>query len=666
MYDVKMDRFCADRPLGGQSRLLLPSIRKNTSMEDSNAMTIEFLRARLLSERSVSKTARQRADELSKRVSELEEQLKFVSLQRKKAEKATADVLAILENHGISDVSEGYDSNSDHEETLHGSMTDSLMTKDTSTNLEVRRNEMESYSSSELESSASIGRSLSWKSTKDSQCSLEKKNYLDPVRRKYNFPLNGSSARRAGKSCRRIRRRETRSMEEFQNDSPVKATSSRDVYNGSDCNPESLRDHTEYDSEKQPIENLMLESGSGNRKINEHYISEHERDDDMESALKHQALLIVQFEEEEKAQREWEEKYRENNSGTQDSCDPNSHSDLTEEQEETKLPGFSDAAGKLSSDNLEMKGKLLETHFDEELETHQNFLLPPDAEKGLLQEQGCSHMITCEPPMLESSFPMLKENVDKENSRIDHEAPSLPIYCTTKHSSTNISTNAETIFTPNVSSSSSSSNSLPVVLQETSKDLGSVLGELQLAKSSLKQKITGSLPLAGGTSNTFRFPPSSPALFRLPTDYQFEATSTAKHPVIDAKSSFANFSPEIYGDKLYPKPYIDPRNALSDGTLLTFSSSPLIESWHGATPQRSLSYPRHSTGPPSHNILNHTAPYTNTVPPVKDSHPFLPDITLQFPLSDGTSRSLSSSETSVHPVACFSSYDESFRQYMSR
>lgn len=37
-------------------------------MEDSNTMTIEFLRARLLSERSVSKSARQRADELARRV----------------------------------------------------------------------------------------------------------------------------------------------------------------------------------------------------------------------------------------------------------------------------------------------------------------------------------------------------------------------------------------------------------------------------------------------------------------------------------------------------------------------------------------------------------------------------------------------------------------------
>ncbi|KAK9282736.1 hypothetical protein L1049_010956 [Liquidambar formosana] len=62
--------------------------RKTTAMDDST-VTIEYLRVRLLSERSVSKTARQRADELAKRVAELEEQLKIVSHQRKKAERAT-------------------------------------------------------------------------------------------------------------------------------------------------------------------------------------------------------------------------------------------------------------------------------------------------------------------------------------------------------------------------------------------------------------------------------------------------------------------------------------------------------------------------------------------------------------------------------------------------
>lgn len=38
-------------------------------MEDSPAMTIQLLRAQLLSERLVSKATRQRADELARRVS---------------------------------------------------------------------------------------------------------------------------------------------------------------------------------------------------------------------------------------------------------------------------------------------------------------------------------------------------------------------------------------------------------------------------------------------------------------------------------------------------------------------------------------------------------------------------------------------------------------------
>lgn len=41
---------------------------KGFIMGDSTEMTIEFLRARLLSERSISRTARQRADQLAKRV----------------------------------------------------------------------------------------------------------------------------------------------------------------------------------------------------------------------------------------------------------------------------------------------------------------------------------------------------------------------------------------------------------------------------------------------------------------------------------------------------------------------------------------------------------------------------------------------------------------------
>ncbi|CAA3032677.1 Hypothetical predicted protein [Olea europaea subsp. europaea] len=322
--------------------------RKNTSMEDPQAMTIEFLRARLLSERSVSKTARQRADELAKRVEELEGQLQFVTLQRKKAEMATVDVLAILGDHGISDASEGFDSSSDHEEALHESNSHNHMERgnEVSTNIQVRRNDKEAYSSSEIDSYPSTGRSLSWKSGKDLQYSLQRKKHMDVARRRSSFVSDGSSMRRAGKSCRSIRHRETRSaIEKLQNHVHVKATYSSDV------EPDTSRKSPEDDKVKNQLKNSPVVSENHRQETNGHYFGGHGGDNDMERALKHQAQLIWQYEEEEKAQREWEERFRENNIYTPDSYDPGNHSDVTEEQDGIKAPEPPYKAGATSSDN---------------------------------------------------------------------------------------------------------------------------------------------------------------------------------------------------------------------------------------------------------------------------------------------------------------------------
>lgn len=146
-------------------------------------------------------------------MAELEEQLRYVSLQREKAEKATSDILVILKNHEIGDVSEDFDSSSEQEENLQEfeARNGTLMTmEDTPTNLKLRNNDKEAYSSSEIESSPSTGRSLSWKSTRDSQHALEKKKYVESVRRRASFSSNNSSSRRVGKSCRRIRRKDAR------------------------------------------------------------------------------------------------------------------------------------------------------------------------------------------------------------------------------------------------------------------------------------------------------------------------------------------------------------------------------------------------------------------------------------------------------------------------
>lgn len=125
---------------------------------------------------------------------ELEEQLKIVSLERMKAEKATADVLAILESSGATDLSEEYDSSSDQEATPSGSEVgpSSLMEEEN------------------LADGKSCGRSLSWKREKDSSRFLEKK-YKDSSRRRHGSVISSanSSPKQVGKSCRRIKRKET-------------------------------------------------------------------------------------------------------------------------------------------------------------------------------------------------------------------------------------------------------------------------------------------------------------------------------------------------------------------------------------------------------------------------------------------------------------------------
>ncbi|XP_047964755.1 uncharacterized protein LOC125209189 [Salvia hispanica] len=294
-------------------------LRKTENMEESDSMTIEFLRARLLSERSVSKTARERANELANRVAELEEQLKFVSLQREKAEKATSDILVVLKKHEIGDVSVEFDSSSEQEENSQDfeARNGPWTTGEASTNLKSRNNEKEAYTSSEIESSPSTGRSLSWKSTRDSQHSVEKKKHIDPVRRRACFSSNGSSSRRSGKSCRRIRRRDTRSVEELQNDGTEKTTHSKGSSNCSDGEAVASPETSGYANGENPPEKTVSGKSNGTQKVNGHHFGVPEKDKDMESALLHQAQLICRYEEEEKAQREWEEKFRENNSGTQ-------------------------------------------------------------------------------------------------------------------------------------------------------------------------------------------------------------------------------------------------------------------------------------------------------------------------------------------------------------
>ncbi|KAG6436364.1 hypothetical protein SASPL_101261 [Salvia splendens] len=649
--------------------------RKTDNMEKSDSMTIEFLRARLLSERSVSKASRERARDLANRVAELEEQLKFVSLQREKAEKATSDILIILKNHEIGDVSEEFDSSSEHEGNSQDfeARNGSLKMEETSTNLKLRNDEKEAYSSSEIESCPSTGRNLSWKSTRDSQHSLEKKKYIDPVRRRASFPSNSSSSRRIGKSCRRIRRRDTRSVEGLQNDSIEKTAYSKCSSNCSDGKAIASPESSGYANGKDPLSGRS----NGNQKNSGHYFNVLEKDEDMESALLHQAQLIYRHEEEEKAQRDWEEKFRENNSGTQDSCDPGNYSDMTEELYEAKSLEQSGAAGKLDSDNQEVKEQPANAHAGELPQISK--VSPPAADdnKGSLRDQKYSTSIAAPESLAsEFSFPKSEKSLEDFAGRAADEASRhrpqqyVPTVSQIEHALRNTSPSYAGKST--LLSRSSSSLELAVVPQETSSSLGSVLEALQRAKLSLSEKLSSSPQVAEGKSgnvvqppnvytNTmdgFQIPFGTSGPFRLPTDYEFDATASV-NPGIGVRPSLTNIPYEYAADRFLTVPYVEPRSAVPGDLFHTASSRSLTPEMRSAAapPHRFLSQPWLQGGDPSPSTsTNHLNPL---VPPSQELYPFSPHISVpNIPSNEEEiSRTLLSSERGLPPFMRLSSYD---------
>ncbi|XP_059317563.1 uncharacterized protein LOC132068103 isoform X2 [Lycium ferocissimum] len=476
--------------------------------DQDQSMTIEFLRARLLAERSVSQTARQRADELAERVLELEEQLKIVSLQRKKAEKATAAVLSILENQGISDASQEFDSGSDQEAESADNRNER---NPTSSNVKEKENDGD-ISSSDIVSSPSTGRSLSWKSGKLSLLpSFDRKKYTDSVwRRSSSFGSTGTnSPKRAGKSCRRVRRSNTKSATDgLQNTSggcPPKCLPSF-ANNG----PQSLMDSTGNNDAKDQLHFPTSEMSENQRKDNE-------CDEDMERALQHKAQLIGTYVAEEKAQREWEEKYRENNSYAQDSCDPGNYSDVTDERDD----GRPYSAEMINLQNH--ANKFRESDIPSTNGVTDNFPSTPN----------CSRIINSESPVSEFALP-------KSNGSCPENNGLTPAYSHHQF----LSVNGSRIHpSENAISSSGGSGSQEgrafkgdyeqalVSWDASDNNIGSILGALDQAKFSINQQINVSPVTKGGSSiehsipttrieDRLDIPPGCPGLFRLPTDFQ--------------------------------------------------------------------------------------------------------------------------------------------------
>lgn len=633
-------------------------------MEDSTAMTIEFLRARLLSERSISKSSRQRADELAKKVIELEEQLRVVSLQRKMAEKATADVLAILENQGISDASEEFDSDLDLEVPCEsGVNNDYAKEGERPVSSKGRRYGSEELFGSHADSSPVFSRSLSWKGRHDSSRSLEKYKISSSRRQNSFSSISSSPKHRQGKSCRKIRHRQTRSVVEESRDKSVQANFSENEFASSS---EGFPNCSDGGSNIVIIESKIeeedeLEANSVNKN---HHVDGYGRERDMEKALDDQSQLIDQYEAMEKAQREWEEKFRENNSTTPDSFDPENHSDMTEDKDESKaqiagsakvVTTNAGAGGVCLSEEIfkaEARGIMPKSYDDSGGDNYQK---SPTSSTSDMLGQESSHS-PLKGKQIESSASChcqcsnMNHQVTPGNGYLDSRPPySFPTDVNGDLHQNDASRN--------------NNDRYALVLRDQSHEFSGILESLKQARISLQQELNKSPPpMEGGYSgkaitpsafvskieDRFNIPVGCSGLFRLPSDFSDEASDR-----FSVHHSTAGFSSNFYLDRGLPR--------ISDGQV-QFGSNPY---YSGTT----LSLPAPEQSPATQYLENGSRFDSNKPPfdavsvggplssnkfmyPTFPINPSYPSAKSQIPFGDELSRPYSfSSRTVGDPLA---------------
>ncbi|CAN4114321.1 unnamed protein product [Withania somnifera] len=638
---------------------------KINGIEDSNT-TIEFLRGRLLAERSASRTARQRADELAQRVSELEEQLKVVSLQRKKAEKATAAVLSILENHD--NFSEEFSSGSDQGAILTDSKDAENKTEggETSSSAKEKEDDVDTLSSSEIAYSPSTARSLSWKGGEGSSHYLERRKYTDSNRRRCsNFSSTGiSSPKRAGKSCRRIRRRATRSdINELQSSSAECATEA--LPSSANTEPQSLTaSAANSDANDQVHVSASALSGNGRQAD--------KSDEDSQRALRPQVQLVGQYEAEEKAQREWEEKYRESNSYTPDSCNPENYSDVTEERDDLKASQQPHSAQRSSMQNHANKYGAADVPSTEENGTINSSPSTPPIYMGCLKDIQGSTTVELDSAALKVA-PLMSNGIYLENhgetSAYCHHQ-SFPVTRSPMHPRVHATPCSEGS-SLQAGQALQTGYELAVVSHDTSNGVGFVLGKLEQAKLSLSKQINSSPPTIAGSSikamehsipattigDRSGTPGGYPAPPRLLTDFQLEATTTTSYPVLPSRFSSVNFSRGCSSYEISASPYVE-------------SLSKYVTRSNRLTSPSSRAFPEVSSSAPSYRPVSETnfdagLPSSTSFSPNSSSHlPFsskftypsylmCPDVVPKLPLGEVFSRNFPMNETGLPPSFSF-------------
>ncbi|KAH7680602.1 hypothetical protein IHE45_05G003500 [Dioscorea alata] len=607
-------------------------------MGDSTEMTIEFLRARLLSERSISRTARQRADQLAKRVMELEEQLRAVTIQRKKAEKAAVEVLAILESQGADGFSEVIDSSSEHadedcdEGKENGCAHDGKRDENSIVLMTKTSEEVDGLSGSEVEASAaSNGQSLSWKSHSNSPNSRQKlrlKQFKQRQRRPSLLSNRESLPKyQLGKSCRRIKPKEMGSPADNESgksvldaeEQSVSTLSSNYVDDQPDENGETSRDE---------IVKGPPPHDENNRTIDGVSVNDHDEDEEMKRVLQQQEQLIDQFQAEENAQREWEEKYNENKSSMLSAYEVKNQ--LTAVQAGSNL-GQNTNLPDLNSD-FQKAEKLSDRQFSSSgrpIAQIPNLIMPNDQKpQGIIPENNDSNHRVLAPRhsdgfgpnetftdgglgkpskqhdmlvgrdgtnMQEFAFPT-EVSFDAITGKQD-QALYFEKSDSSSHSNQNSNPDFRRFFESTSSWSQSSDHSAAKLTpwgssemqrrlpQTALNNLGGVLNALQIAKTSLKQQLNASPSPNGGTlaitapsyprvqAETLDIPNGAAALFRLPTD-SFPQDNLPRQKFYDSQlrlpSSYADIkhAPSANGYPSRSSSYIETEPRVSVGTQL--------------------------------------------------------------------------------------------------
>ncbi|CAF2268581.1 hypothetical protein HID58_014472 [Brassica napus] len=513
--------------------------------QDPTTMTIEFLRARLLAERAVSKSARAKLDGLSDKVAELEEQLKIASLQRKKAEQATADVLAILEEHGFQD-----DSSSDQE----------------------------SYSQTTNSVSA---KSLSWKGRRREAGSSDKNKESRNRRQRGFVSAYFSSPRhhRKGRSCRQIKRSESRTVSEDHK---------RDGDTVVDLQGKEVLPQTSEEASTTVVDVVTVIKGEESlQKLSCSNVLEKGNSIDikLEKALRKRAQVVGAYEDMEETQKQWE-----NKSSSLDVCDVGSHSDVTDESNGEKAQGSTLVLPSLCDT------KPMANEVDLETSSHGSL------DNSVTSPDKCCKSCGSKPVELGAS---LSRNNGKHISESPQSESSHPQSCKgiSEQSSSTIRSNSRGgSFCSNATTIQKIDYPLVPAAKEKSDTCDTVLTALKQAKLSLQEKVNSlhirkpeylsessypstpgsymnTLPIepafgtrptlpASNVGSMLEFPVGCAGLFRVPTDFSPDASTRNSFLALSSQKALVNHIPErdlplLPEDQLFTKTLLDKERPLT-------------------------------------------------------------------------------------------------------